>query len=89
MRTIVAAILVATLSTTAARADEETAVGTRQYPVQSRQMPLVLIEGRQAAFVADPRIHDATLTLQSYSPRAIEENWFARTEFRGNGGGGE
>jgi hypothetical protein len=86
MRKIAALLIVASLPVFGAAADERPAKQTRQQ--QNAPMPLVLFEGRQAATVVQPQLLDQALTLKSYSPRDIEELWFARAEFRGHSGGG-
>jgi hypothetical protein len=82
MRMIVAALVALSLPVTMAQAKERAAPNRVQ-----QQTNAGLIEGRQSAVSSFPE-RDVILTLDSYSPRAMEENWFARAENRGHGGGG-
>ena len=83
MRMIVAALVAVSLAAAAAQAQERAAPKRAQ---QQMNWNSGLVEGRQSAISSFPS-YDTILTLDSFSPRAIEENWFARAENRGHGGG--
>ena len=84
MRMIVTALVALSLPVSTAQAEERAAPKRAQ---QQMNWNSGLIEGRQSAVSSFPE-RDVALTLDNYSPRAIEENWFARAENRGSGGGG-
>jgi hypothetical protein len=84
MRMIVAALVALSLPVSTAQAQERVAPKRAQ---QQMNWNANLIEGRQSAISSFPE-RDTVLTLNSNSPRAVEENWFARAENRGHGGGG-
>jgi hypothetical protein len=83
MRMIVAALVALSLPVSTAQAQERTAPKR----VQQMNWNADLIEGRQSATSSFPG-QGVVLTLDSNSPRAVEENWFARAENRGQTGGG-
>jgi hypothetical protein len=86
MRMIVAALVALSLPVSTAQAKERAVPKRAQQPMNWNAG---LIEGRQSAISSFPGHDDAVLTLNSYSPRAIEENWFLRAENRGQSGGGD
>jgi hypothetical protein len=85
MRMIVAALVALSLPVSTAQAEPRTTPTRTQ--LQQMNWNAGLIEGRQSA-VSSFAERDVALTLDFYSPRAIEENWFARAENRGQSGGG-
>ena len=84
MRMIVAALVALSLPVSTAQAQERVTPKRAQQPMNWNSD---LIEGRQSATSSFPG-RNVALTLDSNSPRAIEENWFARAENRGQSGGG-
>ncbi len=85
MRMIVAALVALSLPVSTAQAEPRTTPKRTQ--LQQMDPNAALIERRQSATSSFPG-RDTVLTLDSYSPRAIEENWFARAENRSQGGDG-
>ena len=83
MRMIVAALVALSLPVSTAQAQERAPKRVQQ----QMNWNSGLVEGRQSAISSIPG-HDTILTLESYSPRAVEENWFARATNNGQAGGG-
>lgn len=84
MRMIVVALVALSLPVSTAQAKERVAPKPAQQPMNWNAD---LIEGRQSA-TSSFLGRNVVLTLDSFDPRAIEENWFARAENRGQSGGG-
>jgi hypothetical protein len=82
MRMIVAALVALSLPVSTAQAEERA-----PKRVQQQNWNSGLMEVRQSA-TSSFAGRNTVLTLDSYSPRAIEEYWFARAENRGQSGGG-